>query len=44
MRRNSARCTFADVSLTALPDSGHFVPIEAPEQFAAAIRAALGGA
>jgi pimeloyl-ACP methyl ester carboxylesterase len=35
---------FADVSLTALPDSGHFVPIEAPEQFAAAIRAALGGA
>jgi len=34
---------FADVSLTTLPDSGHFVPIEAPDAFAAAIRAALDG-
>ncbi|TFV62655.1 alpha/beta hydrolase [Blastococcus sp. CT_GayMR20] len=32
---------FADVSVTELPDSGHFVPIEAPEEFAAAIRRAL---
>ena len=35
---------FADVSLTPLPDSGHFVPLEAPDAFAAAVRAALGGA
>ena len=34
---------FADVTLTPLPDCGHFVPIEAPEPFARAIRAALGG-
>ena len=34
---------FADVTLTELPDSGHFVPLEAPDAFAAAIRAALGG-
>jgi len=34
---------FADVTVTWLPDSGHFVPLEAPEEFATAIRAALGG-
>jgi pimeloyl-ACP methyl ester carboxylesterase len=34
---------FADVTVTPLPDSGHFVPIEAPDAFAAAIRAALDG-
>jgi pimeloyl-ACP methyl ester carboxylesterase len=34
---------FADVTLTPLPDAGHFVPVEAPEAFAAAIRSALGG-
>ncbi len=34
---------FADVSLTPLPDSGHFVPLEAPDAFAAAIRKALAG-
>ena len=33
---------FADVTLTSLPDAGHFVPLEAPEEFAAAIRTALG--
>ena len=33
---------FADVTLTALPDSGHFVPLEAADEFAAAIRAAVG--
>lgn len=33
---------FADVTLTPVPDSGHFVPLEAPEVFASAIRAALG--
>jgi pimeloyl-ACP methyl ester carboxylesterase len=33
---------FADVTLTPLPDAGHFVPLEAPEGFAAAVRAALG--
>ena len=33
---------FADVTLTPVPDSGHFVPLEAPEEFAAAIRAVLG--
>jgi pimeloyl-ACP methyl ester carboxylesterase len=32
---------FADVTVTPVPDSGHFVPLEAPEAFAAAIRAAL---
>jgi pimeloyl-ACP methyl ester carboxylesterase len=32
---------FADVTVTPLPDSGHFVPLEAPEAIAAAIRAAL---
>jgi len=35
---------FADVTLTSLPDAGHFVPLEAPEAFASAIRTALGGA
>lgn len=34
---------FADVTVTPLPDSGHFVPLEAPEAFASAIRAALSG-
>ena len=34
---------FADVSVTPLPDSGHFVPLEAPEPFASAIRTALSG-
>jgi pimeloyl-ACP methyl ester carboxylesterase len=33
---------FADVTVTPLPDSGHFVPLEAPDAFASAIRAALG--
>jgi len=33
---------FADVAVTPLPDSGHFVPLEAPDAFASAIRAALG--
>jgi pimeloyl-ACP methyl ester carboxylesterase len=33
---------FADVTLTPLPGAGHFVPLEAPEEFASAIRAALG--
>ena len=33
---------FADVTVTPLPDSGHFVPLEAPEAFAAAVRGALG--
>jgi pimeloyl-ACP methyl ester carboxylesterase len=33
---------FADVTVTPLPDSGHFVPLEAPESFASAIRTALG--
>jgi pimeloyl-ACP methyl ester carboxylesterase len=32
---------FADCTLTPLPDSGHFVPLEAPDAFAAAIRAVL---
>jgi pimeloyl-ACP methyl ester carboxylesterase len=32
---------FADVTLTPVPDSGHFVPLEAPEAVASAIRAAL---
>jgi pimeloyl-ACP methyl ester carboxylesterase len=34
---------FADVTVTPLPDAGHFVPIEAPEVFASAIRTALDG-
>jgi pimeloyl-ACP methyl ester carboxylesterase len=34
---------FADVTLTPMPDAGHFVPLEAPDAFAAAIRAVLGG-
>jgi pimeloyl-ACP methyl ester carboxylesterase len=33
---------FADVTVTRLPDSGHFVPLEAPEAFASAVRGALG--
>ena len=33
---------FADVTLTPLPDSGHFVPLEAPDAFATAVRAAVG--
>jgi pimeloyl-ACP methyl ester carboxylesterase len=32
---------FADVSVTPLPESGHFVPLEAPEAFASAVRAFL---
>jgi pimeloyl-ACP methyl ester carboxylesterase len=32
---------FADASLTPLPGVGHFVPLEAPHELAAAIRAAL---
>jgi pimeloyl-ACP methyl ester carboxylesterase len=32
---------FADVTVTPLADCGHFVPLEAPDAFAAAIRAAL---
>ncbi|HET6394671.1 MAG TPA: alpha/beta hydrolase [Blastococcus sp.] len=32
---------FADVTMTPVPDSGHFVPLEAPEAFATAVRAAL---
>ena len=35
---------FADVTVTALPDAGHFVPLEAPDAFASAIRSALAGA
>jgi pimeloyl-ACP methyl ester carboxylesterase len=34
---------FADVTLSPLPDSGHFVPVEAPDAFAAAVRVALDG-
>jgi len=33
---------FADVTLTALPDAGHFVPLEAADELASAIRAAIG--
>ena len=33
---------FADVAVTPLAASGHFVPLEAPEAFATAIRTALG--
>ncbi|PRY47988.1 pimeloyl-ACP methyl ester carboxylesterase [Geodermatophilus tzadiensis] len=32
---------FSDVSVTPLPGCGHFVPVEAPEAFAEAIRAVL---
>jgi pimeloyl-ACP methyl ester carboxylesterase len=32
---------FADVTVTPLPDCGHFVPLEAPDAFASAIRAVL---
>jgi pimeloyl-ACP methyl ester carboxylesterase len=32
---------FAEVTRTSLPGVGHFVPVEAPDEFAAAIRAAL---
>jgi pimeloyl-ACP methyl ester carboxylesterase len=35
---------YADVTVTALRGVGHFVPIEAPDEFAAAIRAALAAA
>jgi pimeloyl-ACP methyl ester carboxylesterase len=34
---------FTDVTVTPLPDAGHFVPIEAPDAFAAAVRTALDG-
>lgn len=33
---------FADVTLEPVPGCGHFVPVEAPEAFAAAVRAAVG--
>jgi pimeloyl-ACP methyl ester carboxylesterase len=33
---------FANVTVTDLPGSGHFVPLEAPEAFAAAVTAAVG--
>ena len=33
---------FADVDLRVLPDAGHFVPLEAPHELAAVIRAATG--
>jgi pimeloyl-ACP methyl ester carboxylesterase len=33
---------FSDATLHALPGVGHFTPLEAPEQFASAIRDALG--
>jgi pimeloyl-ACP methyl ester carboxylesterase len=32
---------FADVTMEPVPGSGHFVPLEAPEAFASAIRAGL---
>jgi pimeloyl-ACP methyl ester carboxylesterase len=32
---------FTDVTVTPVPETGHFVPLEAPEVFAAAIRTAL---
>ena len=34
---------FADVTVTPLPESGHFVPLEAPDAVASAVRAALAG-
>jgi pimeloyl-ACP methyl ester carboxylesterase len=34
---------FADATLTPLPGVGHFVPLEAPQDLAAAIRGALAG-
>ncbi|MER7893908.1 alpha/beta hydrolase [Micromonospora sp. NPDC094482] len=33
---------FVDAHVESLPDVGHFTPVEAPERFAAAVRAALG--
>jgi pimeloyl-ACP methyl ester carboxylesterase len=33
---------FSDITVTALPGAGHFTPLEAPQAFAAAIRAATG--
>jgi pimeloyl-ACP methyl ester carboxylesterase len=33
---------FADVELRVLPDAGHFVPLEAPQEVAGLIRAATG--
>ena len=33
---------FADVTVTQLPGAGHFVPLEAPDAFTAAVTAALG--
>ena len=33
---------FTDVTVTPLPDSGHFVPLEAPDAVASAIREVLG--
>jgi pimeloyl-ACP methyl ester carboxylesterase len=35
---------FTDVTVTPLPGVGHFVPLEAPDEFAGAIRAALAAA
>jgi pimeloyl-ACP methyl ester carboxylesterase len=32
---------FTDVTVTPVPDSGHFVPLETPDAFAAAVRAVL---
>jgi pimeloyl-ACP methyl ester carboxylesterase len=34
---------FADVTVIPLADSGHFVPLEAPDAFASAVRTALAG-
>jgi pimeloyl-ACP methyl ester carboxylesterase len=34
---------FADVTVTDLPGAGHFVPLEAPDEFAAAVAAVLPG-
>jgi pimeloyl-ACP methyl ester carboxylesterase len=34
---------FADVTVTHMPDAGHFSPLEAPRAFASAIEAALAG-
>jgi pimeloyl-ACP methyl ester carboxylesterase len=34
---------FSDATLQRLPDAGHFSPLEAPAEFAAAIAAAAGG-
>jgi pimeloyl-ACP methyl ester carboxylesterase len=35
---------FSRVTVTAVPDTGHFSPLEAPEAFATAIRETLSGA